>query len=130
MTAAEKQGKYPINAAVEIRCTTIDRQDALGLPGALPPALAATHSVNPQDTTLDTVLWMNVGTIPGTPGANEFFMALERMLVETWAAKRLIRFVQSGRKRGFHTGGAVAKRGVDRGDPCRLQPGNGCSAYF
>ena len=79
LDAAETAGTYPINAAMEIRCTTIDR------PGVLPtPALAATHSVAPHDPTLDTVVWLNVGTVTGTPGSNAFYTELETWLLTTW----------------------------------------------
>jgi hypothetical protein len=76
--------QYPINAAMEIRCTTVDRQNALPVPSSSPPALAATHSVTPGDPTLDTVIWLNLGTITGTPGSNEFYTALETWLIQTW----------------------------------------------
>jgi len=82
--------KYPINAAMEIRCTTIDLQTALPT-GSQPPALAATHSVDPGDTTLDTVIWLNVGTITGTPGSNEFYTDLETWLLQTWGTQSPIR---------------------------------------
>jgi hypothetical protein len=81
-------GRYPINAAMEIRCTTIDRQDALPVPSCPPPALAATHSVTPQDPTLDTVIWLNLGTITGTAGSNEFYTALETWLLQTWGTQQ------------------------------------------
>ncbi|MDQ1435922.1 MAG: hypothetical protein QOF59_2738 [Actinomycetota bacterium] len=84
LTAAAAGGAYPVNAAMEIRCTTIDQQTALGVTGAPPAALAATHSVTPNDSTIDTVIWLNVGAIPLTPGANEFFTQLEDWLVKTW----------------------------------------------
>jgi hypothetical protein len=84
---ASAEGKYPINVALEIRCTTVDRQD--GLPaGSPPPALSASHSVTPLDKTLDTVIWVNVGTITGTPGANEFYTELEAWMLSTWGTNQ------------------------------------------
>ncbi len=80
-------GKYPINAALELRCTTIDKQDALPQPTSPPPTLSAAHSVNPQDATLDTVIWLNVGTITATPGSNEFYTELEQWVVATWGGQ-------------------------------------------
>jgi FAD/FMN-containing dehydrogenase len=81
-----KTGQYPVNGAVEIRCTTIDRQAALSVTGAKPPALAATHSVDANDPTLDTVLWVDVLTFPDAPGSAQFFVDLETFTIKTWGA--------------------------------------------
>lgn len=86
LDGAEANGSYPVNAAMEIRCTTIDQQTALGVNGAPPPALAATHSVTPQDPSIDTVIWLNLGTIPFTPGSRQFFTQLEGWLLKTWGS--------------------------------------------
>lgn len=80
----EQQGVYPINAAAEIRCNTVDQMGAVPWNDAPPPALAATRSVAPSDEALDTVIWLNVGTITGTPGSNEFYTELETWILETW----------------------------------------------
>ena len=79
--------KYPINAALEIRCTTIDTHDALLPAGSPPPALSAAHSVAPNDATLDTVIWLNVGTMTATPGANEFYTELEQWMLNVWGSQ-------------------------------------------
>lgn len=83
---ARAAGNYPINAAMEIRCTTVDRVGALPA-GAAPPALAATHSVDHDNSALDTVIWLNLGTITGTPGANEFYTELESWIIATWGTQ-------------------------------------------
>lgn len=77
---------YPINGPVELRFTTVDRQTDLGVPGASPPSLAATHSVDPGDATLDTVFWVDALTLPGTPHSNEFFVELETWMRSTWGS--------------------------------------------
>jgi hypothetical protein len=81
-----KKGQYPVNGAVEIRCTTIDRQAGLAIAGAKPPALSATHSVDANDPTLDTVLWVDVLTFPDAPGSAQFFVDLETWTIKTWGA--------------------------------------------
>lgn len=55
---------------------------------AAPPPLGATRSVAPGDTSLDTVIWLNVGTITGTPGANEFYTELETWILDTWGSTK------------------------------------------
>lgn len=84
LTEYATNGQHPVNGAVEIRCTTVDRQDDLGLNDARPPALAASHAVNAE---VDTVLWLDVLTFPGTPSAEQFFVDLENWMWKTWGAR-------------------------------------------
>jgi hypothetical protein len=79
------ESPHPINGAVEIRCTTIDRQADLGVTGAKPPALAVTHAI---DNSVDTVLWVDVVTFPNTKGSNELFVDLENWMMKTWPAAK------------------------------------------
>lgn len=71
---------FPANVAMEIRVTTVDDVKQLGVP-AFPPALSACNPANPN---VDTVLWLDVLTAPGTPGANEFFEELEKWMNGKW----------------------------------------------
>jgi hypothetical protein len=89
LDAYESKSQYPINGAVEIRCTTIDRQADLAIAGAKPPALAATHSVDSNASKLDTVLWVDVLTFPDAPGSAQFFVDLESWTVNVWGAGTL-----------------------------------------
>lgn len=83
LASAKESGSYPVNAAMEIRCTTVDTID--GLPqGSVGSALATTTPVNPADPSVDTVIWLNVGTITGTPGSTAFYTELETWLIETY----------------------------------------------
>ena len=107
----------------------IDRVDALPA-GASPPALAATHSVAPDDPTLDTVIWLNLGTITGTPGANEFYTELESLDPEHVghaAAEPLATGMVEGV--GLHGGRPVDEHRHDPGDPRFVQPGRGRAAH-
>ena len=88
LSAYKAKSIYPINAAAEIRCTTVDRMQAVPWANAAPPPLGATRSVAPGDTSLDTVIWLNVGTITGTPGANEFYTELETWILDTWGSTK------------------------------------------
>lgn len=92
MNEARAAGKYPVNAATEFRCTTLDRQNALGVPGAMPPALAATHSVDPSDPSLDTIIWLNVAVVPRSPDAPQFLADLEAWMLQTWGSQQPNRF--------------------------------------
>lgn len=77
---------YPINAAMELRCDTMDESLGLAITYPSPPALAATRSATPGDAALDTVFWLNVGTITGTPGSDAFYTDLEKWLLDTYAS--------------------------------------------
>lgn len=81
---AEARGVYPINAAMEIRCTAVDGTDG----SATTPTLAATNPAVPSDPSIDTVIWLNVGTATGTPGSDEFFTELEAWLIEAFGTPR------------------------------------------
>lgn len=84
ITSHAGKSEHPVNGAVEIRCTTVDRQTDLGVTGAKPPAIAATHAVNDA---VDTVLWVDVLTFPGTPSSPEFFVQLETWIKTTWGKR-------------------------------------------
>jgi hypothetical protein len=78
-------GKYPWNSAVELRFTTTDMNSDLAVHRASAPALSACRSVNPFDPTLDTVMWISVLTVVGTPDSNQFFAELEERMAAVWA---------------------------------------------
>ena len=78
-------GKYPWNSAVELRFTTTDMNSDLAVPRASAPALSAARSVRPLDPALDTVMWVSVLTVTGTPDSNQFFAELEERMAAVWA---------------------------------------------
>jgi hypothetical protein len=84
MLLAAEPGSYPVNAAMEIRCTTIDQLTNVGVSDPVPAALASTHPVTPGNASIDTVIWLNVGGVVKTPGAYAFFTSLETWLINTW----------------------------------------------
>jgi FAD/FMN-containing dehydrogenase len=74
--AYRARGRYPINGAMQIRVTSVDRADDSLAPGAEAPALSAIHP--PADhPEWDTAVWFNLFTLPGTPGASTFYAELE-----------------------------------------------------
>ena len=80
----KRYGKYPINGPIDIRFTTLDQVDELGVADALPPALSACNSIDPNDKALDTVCWLDVLTFPGTRHAYQFFEELESWMTSRW----------------------------------------------
>jgi hypothetical protein len=79
--------KYPVNSAVEMRCTLVDKVSQLNpadTSGTMLPPLLAASAVSNGDSSLDTVFWVDVLTIPGTTHMNEFFGELEDWMDSVW----------------------------------------------
>jgi hypothetical protein len=77
------QFKFPMNSAVEIRVTTVDRTAALGIAGAQPPQLSAA-TPDSAATQNDIVVWLDALTMAATPHANEFYTELETFILNKW----------------------------------------------
>lgn len=74
-------GKYPVNMPVEYRVTGVDHAEDIGLPGAQPVTLSALHphAGRPE---WDTIVWLALLAIPGTPDAFPFFGEMEQWLLQ------------------------------------------------
>ena len=84
LQAYNSKDQWPVNGAVEIRCTSLDNPGDLGIAGARPPALSVTHAVDAAASEVDTVLWLDVLAFPGTPNSSGFLADLERWMINTW----------------------------------------------
>jgi FAD/FMN-containing dehydrogenase len=73
------QGRYPINMPVEFRVTGVDRASDIGLPGAREPVLSAL-APRPDRPEWDSVVWLSILTLPGTPGLHEFLREMEQWM--------------------------------------------------
>ena len=80
--------KYPINSAVEMRYTTLDKVTNLGVDPtqAQAPLLSASALCDNTRTDLDTVFWLDILTIPGTKTCNDFFVELEAWVQSQWGS--------------------------------------------
>ncbi|GLW71414.1 hypothetical protein Kpho02_37130 [Kitasatospora phosalacinea] len=76
----QARGEYPMNGAAEIRVTGLDDPVACGVPGAQPPLLSALrpHADHPE---WDTAVWLDLLTLPGTPGLHAFYREIEQELL-------------------------------------------------
>lgn len=74
-----RRGKYPINSCVEIRVTGVDDPSEVDVPGAEAPALSAARPVDGRPE-LDTVVWLDGLTLPGTANEHEFFAEMEAFI--------------------------------------------------
>ncbi len=68
----QANGQYPMNGPTEIRATGLDSGSTVLVSGAEPPCLFALTERSDQPT-WDTALWLNMLTIPGTPGSYNFY---------------------------------------------------------
>jgi hypothetical protein len=90
-----RQGLYPVNGMTDIRVTGLDRTMSL--------AACAPDPGNPQH---DTTLWINVMTLPGTPGHTTFFTELERALFATFLPPLARTRVEWSKGWAYGSGGA------------------------
>nr|WP_306454449.1 cholesterol oxidase substrate-binding domain-containing protein [Streptomyces sp. TLI_235] len=87
LTEYQKRGEYPVNGAVEIRVTGLDDPAVSGVPGARPPLLSALRP-HPDKPEWDTAVWVDVLSLPGTPGLRRFCRDLEQFLLRTFDGTR------------------------------------------
>ncbi len=83
LTAYADRGQFPVNGSVEIRVTGIDDPAHIGVSGAQTPLLSAL-SPRGDRPEWDTVVWLNILSLPGTPHAEAFLSQIERFLLRTF----------------------------------------------
>ena len=71
-----RAGLDPINSCLEMRVTDVDREEALGMPGAVPAVLSPGLPINGSER----VIWFDVVTTPGMPMAWQFYAEFEAWL--------------------------------------------------
>ncbi len=98
MSELAAQGKYPINGPFEVRMCKVDDDAEVLVESAGPPNLSAVRP-RPDHPEWDTCIWMNVVTLPGTPGAAEYFREMERWMAQHYSGDYAT-FGPSGPKAG------------------------------
>ncbi|MDD2658051.1 MAG: cholesterol oxidase substrate-binding domain-containing protein [Methylococcales bacterium] len=85
----EKDGKYPVNSAIEIRVTSLDDPTTVGIePGnkvESPVISALSDDDLANQNGWDVALWIDVLTIPGTDHSNEFYAELEEWILHNFS---------------------------------------------
>ena len=69
-------GEYPMNGPVEIRVTGLDHPADALVTGAQSPILSSVRP-RPDETGWDVAVWLDMGTLPVTPGFSGFYAAME-----------------------------------------------------
>jgi hypothetical protein len=88
----QRQGSYPINSALEIRVTGLDDPSPVAAGAQSPVISTLAWDQTAVANQWDVALWLDVLTIPGTPGSNDFYTDLEQWLLQrfTGAAGRVM----------------------------------------
>lgn len=73
----KQDGNYPINGPVVIRTTSLDKPDVVT--NSDPPAFSVIHPVHGHPE-YDTVMWINVLSMPGSPNVFEAMSQLESFM--------------------------------------------------
>jgi hypothetical protein len=74
------RGVYPVNGPVDLRISGLDQLAEVGVPGAR-EALLSPLRPRPDHPEWDCVVWLEVLTLPGTPGSARFYTELEAWLL-------------------------------------------------
>jgi hypothetical protein len=69
-------GEYPMNGPVEIRVTGLDRPAESVVSGAQSPILSSVRP-RPDHPEWDVAVWLDMGTLPVTPGFAQFYADME-----------------------------------------------------
>ncbi|MFD5316555.1 cholesterol oxidase substrate-binding domain-containing protein [Streptomyces sp. NPDC127098] len=83
LEAWAREGRFPVNGQVEIRVGGLDQAADVAAPGARPPLLSVVRP-HPDHPEFDCAVWVDVLTLPSTPGAAEFYRELERFCLTTF----------------------------------------------
>ncbi|WP_406288583.1 cholesterol oxidase substrate-binding domain-containing protein [Embleya sp. NBC_00896] len=76
LNAYKANGQYPCNSPIELRVTGVDRASEVATPGAVEPTLSAARP-RPDHPEWDTVVWLDVATLPGTPTNHDFYRQMD-----------------------------------------------------
>ena len=79
LTAHQNQGTYPMNGPIEIRVTGLDNPAEAPVAGAQSPILSSVRP-RPDHPEWDTCVWLDMGTIPITPGVAGFYREVEQWI--------------------------------------------------
>ncbi len=76
LSSYASNGQYPMNGPVEIRVTGLDQTGDVTTPGAQQPILSPVRP-RPDHPEWDVAVWLDMGTLPVTPGYSQFYAQME-----------------------------------------------------
>ncbi|GAA3222244.1 cholesterol oxidase substrate-binding domain-containing protein [Actinocorallia longicatena] len=82
--AYKAQGKYPMNMPFEIRVNGLDQPAEVdGITGAATPLLSSLRP-RPDHPEWNVCVWIDMGTIPGTPESDAFYSEMEAWILANY----------------------------------------------
>jgi FAD/FMN-containing dehydrogenase len=85
INAFKANGEYPMNMPLEIRVNGLDKPSEVdGVSGAVSPQLSSLRP-RPDHPEWDVCVWLDMGTIPGTPHCNEFYTQMETWIMSNYS---------------------------------------------
>ena len=78
-------GQYPMNGPVEIRITGLDQTADVQSTSAQSPILSSVRP-RPDQPAWDTAVWLDMGTLPVTPGFSQFYADMESWIWSHYTA--------------------------------------------
>ena len=79
IAAYQANGDYPMNGPIEIRVTGLDTVAEAPMAGAVSPQLSAVRP-RPDHPEWNTVVWLDMGTMPATPKVAAFYHDMEQWI--------------------------------------------------
>jgi FAD/FMN-containing dehydrogenase len=76
LTQYQNQSQFPMNGPIEIRVTGLDQPADALVAGAQSPILSSVRP-RPDQAAWDVAVWLDMGTLPVTPGFSAFYAAME-----------------------------------------------------
>jgi len=76
LTQYQGQSQFPMNGPIEIRVTGLDQPADARVTGAQSPILSSVRP-RPDQPGWDVAVWLDMGTLPVTPGFSAFYAAME-----------------------------------------------------
>jgi len=107
LAAYQAKGLFPVNSPLEIRVTGLDDPSKVAAANAQSPIISSlTYDDTAKTNGWDTALWLDVLTLPGTSGADDFYQELEAWVTSTFSGARARAIPEWSKGWGYTSNGA------------------------
>ena len=130
MNTYAQRGLYPMNGPIEIRVNGLDQPGEVSVAGAVPPALSALRP-RPDHPEWNCAVWVDLLTLPGTPGAAAFYQELEQWIYANYSGSYAGVRVEWSKGWGYTATGAWSSTAMKSGTiPDSLSQGQAPGTEF
>jgi hypothetical protein len=107
LAAYQAKGLFPVNSPLEIRITGLDDPSKVAAANAQSPIISSlSYDETARANGWDVALWLDVLTLPGTTGANDFYTELESWVTSTFSGGRARAIPEWSKGWGYTSNGA------------------------